>query len=586
MKLTTLFRSAAVAAAVGGAIDPACVRRGQGPAAVLVEAASASSADRERAAALRARLTSSRPDRIDVSSPLDPAAVIVAGQPTELPEVRAEVPISFVTTVDPAARNVSITEVSGPSSLIPGLTSWFSATVTGAGVAGETSVIALEQDGIELGRLDHRWASNMEAFEARLSYTPPSTGVRVMRLVARPVERESTVADNHASLCVAVEDRRLSVLVYEPRPSWATTFVRRTLEAVSLFDVASLTRTSRAVELRAGAPPERLVAHVLDRFDLVIAGAPEDLDANELEALDRFARLRGGTFILVPDRRPAGPYLAVVPAASFEERLLERPVNVRTDSAGLQATELSVPVRLGSTVEVAAGVDSGWQQIPVVVSWPVGAGRGMFAGALDAWRFRDRDEGFAAFWQSLAAAAASASPRPLELAMNPGTAPPGHPVVAQARVRATEFVAHEGRIDVPAVSASLAHPGGAIEPIRVWPTAEPGLFAVRFDAPPRPGRYVISISSGAQAVQAPLVVGPDARGAAPAAPGAITLLSLATGGVVARRGDLTALESHLDALRRPVGTHTVHPARSAWWMAAFTLLLCAEWGIRRRGGRR
>jgi hypothetical protein len=29
---------------------------------------------------------------------------------------------------------------------------------------------------------------------------------------------------------------------------------------------------------------------------------------------------------------------------------------------------------------------------------------------------------------------------------------------------------------------------------------------------------------------------------------------------------------------------TGHPMRSPWWMAPFTLLLCAEWTLRRRAG--
>jgi len=585
MTVAGILRGAAVGIAITAFADPACTRQVEVPLAILVRSGSGGAPDQALADRIRQRLASALPDRVDVDSPEVPDAIVVTGDIADVETLPADIPVSIVTQADGSAPNVRVAGLSSAPVIIAGWTVTILATVTASRAADETSVIVLEHNGIELDRVEHRWTADSEEFEARFAHVPPAAGVRAMRIAARPLETgEATVADNHADLRLMVEERKLRVLVHEPRPSWGATFIRRVLEDEPLFETAGLSRPSRGVEIRAGAAPDRLRSDRLDSFDLVVVGAPEELRQDEIDALERFARVRGGTIVLVPDRRPSGAYLELIPAASFEERLLEGPAAIVGSGPSLRGTEFAVPVRPAPAVDVAASLEGPVRDEPVVIAWPMGAGRGIYSGALDAWRHRARADEFAAFWRAQIASSASASPRRVEAALDPGVASPGQPVTLQVGVRATEFASRQPSIDLPTVSASLTHPDGSSQPIRLWPEPEPGLFAGRFQAPAE-GTYSIQASAGAGVTfHTTLIVSASARTAGPDAPESLGLLSRATGGVTATADDLSGVAAHLTGLPLRSVDRPTHPTRSTWWMAAFVLLLCAEWGIRRRGG--
>jgi hypothetical protein len=243
-------------------------------------------------------------------------------------------------------------------------------------------------------------------------------------------------------------------------------------------------------------------------------------------------------------------------------------------------------MRVGPAVDTLARLDDPKPGMPVVISWPLGAGRGTYAGALDAWRYRASGDDYAKFWRGYVASAASSAPRRIETALEPGLAAPGDMVTLRVRVRETDFTVVGESIQIPVVSAVRTDSKGGAEPIRLWPTEETGAFEGRFEAP-APGHYVIRVASKEQAAfETPLIVADGARTAAPAATVSQRLLVEATGGVSASGGDLSALESHLSGVAGPSVVRSIHPARSPWLMAAFISLLCAEWGLRRRGGAR
>jgi hypothetical protein len=586
MTVQSALRSSAVLLALGGVADPACTWMESEPAPIEVRAASQQPSDLRLAEAVRARLASALRGGIDLDSPQDPAAIVVAGEPLDFDPVPSGVPVSNVTEAGQASRNVRVHSISAPLVMRAGWATSLSATLDATGMAGQTSVIVLEHGQVELGRVQHRWTSASETFEAVFPYVPPVAGTASMRILARALDTEITTADNHEDFRVMVEDRALKILVHDPRPSWTTAFVRRALEEEPLFEVASLVRPADGIEVRTGAPPERLTLETLERFDAVIVGAPEELNESEIDALESFARVRGGTFILIPDRRPAGPYVHMIPAASFEERLLERPMVARGLPGGLRGTEFAVPIRPGAAVETRAGLDDPKGRVPIVISWPLGAGRGVWSGALDAWRHRAADAGFAAFWRAHVAAGAASAPRRVEAALDPGLALPGQTVTLRVRVRPTDFAMDQGSIRIPIVSARYTDAKGSTGPIRLWPTEEAGVLEGRFKAP-APGRYDVQVSTRDEArFNTVLIVSADARTATPVARNSQHLLIAASGGVSATAGDLSALESHLSGLSRAPVARSIRPARSLGWTTAFALLLCAEWGLRRRGGAR
>ena len=138
---------------------------------------------------------------------------------------------------------------------------------------------------------------------------------------------------------------------------------------------------------------------------------------------------------------------------------------------------------------------------------PFGAGRIMFSGVLDAWRYRgDDDEAFASFWRSQLGREAARAPRRLEVTLDPAAAPAGRRVRLRAVVRATDLDVTATAVTTPAVSARVVDERGDQQLIRMWPTAETGVFEGWFDAA-RPGPYDVRVETDANAgVDAPFVV--------------------------------------------------------------------------------
>jgi hypothetical protein len=137
-------------------------------------------------------------------------------------------------------------------------------------------------------------------------------------------------------------------------------------------------------------------------------------------------------------------------------------------------------------------------------------------------------------------------------------------------------------------AAAILTCGDAREPIRLWPTAQPGSFTGTATAP-ADGTCAIEASiegrSAAHGV-ARLVVSP---GLAPM-PGRRASLAdvmAAHGAAVRRVGEEEELVARVRQLlpdtRAPQETR---PMRSPWWLLPFAASLSGEWWLRRRAGRR
>jgi hypothetical protein len=583
-----VLRAAAIVLAIVGVIDPVWSVRRDAPVPVEIREAvdgPASSA----ATAVKQELTAALDGSVTFASDREPAAVVRIGSTSSADaSVGSGAPVSVVSLKSADNRNVRVTHVTSPSSMPVGLTASIVVSLEARGVAGQTTRVVLERQGVEVASIDHKWTSDVERFDATLLYAPPTEGAAVVRVRATPLDGETDANDNNVDVQLLSSGRRLKVLAHEPRPSWAMEFVRRVLEADEAFDVSSLVASSRGLEVRAGSAPAKLTAESLYPFDVLLIGAPEDLSAADVAALGTFVRRRGGTVVLLPDRRPSGTYLELLGGTQFEELLVNAPLAVRTASgASLRASELAVPRRDTSGIESFALAEHGKSARPVVVGYPEGAGLVIFSGALDAWRFRATDAAaFSRFWRSRVAEAALAAPPRLGLQMNPSVARPGETVSIRAQLRPTEFDDRAMPLRMPAIRASLVGSTGQQELIRLWPTAEIGAFEARIKAPVS-GRYDVrvSVDDGASADDVLTVMDDAAHPVPGISPDMDQLVAKATGGIVANASDLSPLERHLRSLPKSTVDDSQHPARSPWYVVLVAGLLCSEWAIRRRRGR-
>jgi hypothetical protein len=515
----------------------------------------------------------------DISNPASATVVIGDRLPDDVAHGGA--PVSIVSPYRRDAPNVLVTAVDPPPTL-SGWSTRLPVLVQGTGLAGRSSVVVLEHQGTEIARVEHRWAEGDESFDPGFTFVPPRPGAFEFDIVVQPTESEATTAHNRAGVRLVAESRQLRVFAFEPRASWAAAFVRRALEVDPAFDVVGLAGASRGIQVRSGRSPRRLDYGEIEPFDAVLVGAPEELSGAEVDALHRFVRTRGGAVVLLPDRRPTGPYLDLLPTKTFDEILTERPRQVASQNGALRGAEFALPPQLPRGVDPVATVVVEGTERAAVFAWPAGAGQFLFSGVLDAWRGRGDGHGFAEFWRARIAAVAAASPRPITVSASPALVRAGETVSVRARLRPTALEATGDRVITPEVTARVVGPAGE-RWFRLWPTTEPGAFEGRFRAE-GPADYDVRVTASGAGSGDTILRVRDHATRPTAGDTDVESVARATGGVAVDARDLSLLVAHLKGLPRDSRSNPMRPARSVWWVVAFVGLLCVEWGIRRRSG--
>ena len=606
-------RVIAFAIAIAGFIDPAISVSGASRARVAVVVQHPASATGD---GVRDRLTRDLAPSFDVVAHLtsDAAAAVVIGEryPDEpLPDALL---IATVTTPDADTPGVRIVSVGAPREVPPATVMHLDVELEGTGVAGRTTDVTAAIAGLEVGRASHRWTADEKRWRAPIDAVPVGEPPFVLRVVAassassglvgsgaalppRPpsteprrglAEAQSAQVGSRTVADTVVDVRRspFRVEFYDPRPSWASTFVRRALEADARFQVAALSFTSRGISARTGgavAPGDLRI----DAFDVVVVGGLDRLSAADAGSLDRYVRERGGALVLVPDERVvAGPARDLVYGLSGGarrepdpvERLLEQPATlaVMPPAASLQASELLVLRELTPGSDVIARVP-GSDGAAVIASMPRGEGRLLMSGAMDAWRFRAADTGaFDRFWQSTIAGLALAAPPPISISVMPPLLRPGEQGDVIVRVRSR---------DVASVSASI----DGDQPIRLRPEPEIGAYRGRFTAKGAPGRSTIVVRAAAAQPSASrtLLVRADVQRVRSTAAPSLSMLAASHRGIDVTPDHVAELARFVrNTVARPRATLVRHPMRSGWWLVPFAACLCIEWWLRRRRGLR
>ena len=426
-----LLRVAAIAIAVAGAIDPALtsVRTVKPEVALVV-------ADPTRDAALADRVARelARVYTVVRGGFTGAAAVVAVG--TSVPLNAGEfLGPAFMVTPDPRTPRLSIDTLRAPQRVALHERVSVVARVRATAVRGRKFTVTLRRDSLVVDRITLDVASDDAVMPMTLGFVPTSTGA-VPLVVAAVVEGADASA--RADFGVDVRDQRWAVLVFDRRPSWMSTFVRRALESDPRFVVTSRVATSRAVSAETGRPPAALESlPSLALFDVVIAGAPEELTDADVAGLEDFARRRGGAVALLMDQPPDGkPFerLAGVPRWSRAARAAPSPLLGVTDDAGaLQASELAWPAAsppaATSLTRAPAATPA---ELPVWLT-PIGTGQLLVSGALDAWRFRDANAAaFDRFWRLAVAEMASAA-APLSVTLDRMVVAPGEQTTLRVR---------------------------------------------------------------------------------------------------------------------------------------------------------
>ena len=238
--------------------------------------------------------------------PLKPSAVVLAGGDIDVDSIPAGIPVSTV-RIGEVGPNVSVIGFVLLPSCDRGWSAAVQVPVRGRGMAGKTHGRRARRTGcraclrstfLEARRRERgAWADVCagRGWSAGASgdRAPCSTG-------------ESATDDNQFVSTVNVAGppaqsaraRAAAVLDGGLRPACAG--------RGSGFQVAALARVLEGTRSSCGPATASISAEAIASFDAVVVGAPEELQAREVDALETFARRRGGLVVYLPDRRPSG----------------------------------------------------------------------------------------------------------------------------------------------------------------------------------------------------------------------------------------------------------------------------------------
>jgi hypothetical protein len=560
------LRGFAFVVAIAAALDPAVEREAREPVRVGVRVATTSPSDAaerlvarlsdvlgERAVVVRESDRGESPWCVDVAVcvALADGTVAMPGRPAapvQAAHMASSGPLRVVAArVEPghvADRSDAVVAVAG-------------------GREGDVVEVVIDDRGVEVGRVAHRRTARAVDRDIAVPWWPRGTGARTLDVridapggdVAAPA---TTIADTASTPA--------EVLVWEARPSWTGTFIRRALQedARLAVRVASQVAPGRVVGRGLSGRPDD---EALRRAHAVVVSGANALDGAAVAQLERFAR-GGGAVIVALDEDPAGPVRALLTGVPTGRRRALDPVMV---GGAIRAAEL-VSFAAGAGAVPLARWDDGPDSGGVVMDRPTGHGRVVVSGALDAWRWRDEESGFDRFWQAVVVRSARAAVPSLGITWRAGGGDSDVHVVSREGA---------GGGGWPPLRLDLIC-GGAVTPLMPVEAAAPGTWTARVSSA-APGCTVEAVVGDASATAAwPGVATVPA--AAPAID-ALERLTSASGGAVI---DIDQMESIVVALAAAVPARVVpvawHPMRAWWWFVPFTAALGIEWWRRRNGG--
>jgi hypothetical protein len=565
------LRSIAIAIAIAGLIDPAwTVSRPAERNLVVIGMTAAPPSDVEQA--LRANLpgwnVASRAYAARLPCGRGERCVVIADGSIDsvIPDDLAP-PLSLITVPPDGMPNVAVQSVA-LSSTHRSAAGVAQVALAGTGVEGKRSEIRILDGAAVVGSTSYDWTAAATA-TIEVPWWPIETGARVLRIEVTPLDGEQTTLDNHIDAGASVAAGRAMVLVFDARPSWSSTFVRRAIEDDARFTVGFRARLAPA--LSAGTASGRLDPATLDLASSVVIGGPDALTSSDVALLEQFVQVRGGTLVLLAERVASGPLARLVPG-SWTEHLAARPEAI----GPLHASEILRTDRPPVTATTVARAGSA----SAILVLPTGNGHVVVSGAMDAWRYRDLDAGaFDRFWRSLMAESAAWG-EGIQLTFD-------RPLAARgSRVR---FTIRDRRM-TPAgsseASAVLRCGAGPASTIRLWPAGASGAFSGEVPLAAS-GSCTIEATVNGRVTSGSIAVADN-----PAVGVSHTLAKLersvtASGGVAARAGDEAGLARAIASAGPPAAVAgAVHPLRAAWWMMPFAACLSAEWWLRRRSGLR
>jgi uncharacterized membrane protein len=473
--------------------------------------------------------------------------------------------------------------------------------------------------------------------------SPPRDVPAVYTVEIPTASTEAVLENNRRAVIVEPTGRRRRILVIEGAPGFEHSFLKRALALDAGLELDSVVRKgrdarggatyfvqaaeARAPRLAAGFPQEREALYEYDA--LVIANMEGDaLSRAQLQMVADFVDVRGGGLLmlgaksfvqqgfagtpledLVPLRltdrgggvvraaaRPDARYAVSLTADGAAHPVMQLAPDGADPSdrwAALPALSNASPLgMLRPGAQALAVVRTPDGSRPLVAVQQYGKGRSMVFTGEASWRWRMRmpsdDRSYERFWRQ-AVRWVAAGARDRVSITTPGIIAPGDAAAVSVDARNATFAA----VNDAKVTLTVTEPDGTERDVSA-PLADPqsGRYAadVRFDAP---GIYRLSAAAqnGTAALTGErwvLVGGADLEMANPRLnEQVLQRIAEASGGRYLPADSVARLPPLLAAMQSaPAAPRLQELWHTPWLFAALTVLLAAEWTLRRRWGLR
>ncbi|HUG52930.1 MAG TPA: hypothetical protein VMR21_04995 [Vicinamibacteria bacterium] len=536
------------------------------------------------------------------------------------------------------ARDVELTKVDMPSSVLKGTSVTAQVRVAQRGLGGTRVQLHVEDAGRRLQSQELTLPPDGESAVARVHLTTSEAGARRLRFRIEPQPGEPIAENNQQDVAVQVLDRREKILYLEGEPRFELKFIRRAVADDRNLQVVCLQRTSQnkflrldvddAEELAGGFPRTR---EELFKYRGLVLGSVEAgfFTADQLRMIAEFVGQRGGGLLTLGGRHsfaeggygptPLAEVLPVVleePVAGEEPFFAEMKVEPTPHGMTHGVTQLAATEELSaqrwshlpplSTVNpirrtkpgavsllVGRGEALGGPQV-VLAHQRYGAGKSLAFTAGDSWMWQMHadmaleDMTHENLWRQLLRWLVSDVPGTVTASVSPDRAPPGSPVTISAVVTDETHI----KVNDAEVAAYVTDPAGDQREVPLeWSVGKDGEYTARF-SPRVKGAHAVRVGARRQG----RVLGEDVAQlqaadvdteyyAAEMRRPLLERISEETGG---RFYTASTVSSLPEDIRYSGGGATIQEQKPLWDMPALFLgvvgLLCAEWVYRKRRG--
>jgi len=258
-----------------------------------------------------------------------------------------------------------------------------------------------------------------------------------MRVVIEPIEGETRTDNNEAPLDFRAVTRKRRMLIVDGRPRWETRYLRNVVERDGRWAVNTVLVGPAAEheELRRGEGDGRFPndEQLLNTYDLVVLGevSADEFKAEERTWLAEFVGTRGGGMMVIDGRRGRlaswndTPLAPLLPVRRETEALTAPAEGLRLTDVGARVPQLNLaseagenakawrelrPPRFVAPVVALPGTETlveaevGERRVPSVVLRRYGAGRVLYSGSDETWRWRYEvaDRYHERYWKQMA----------------------------------------------------------------------------------------------------------------------------------------------------------------------------------------